>query len=396
MRPVSMRNRFLCILVFGGCGDPSSVPVSVPDSVELVALVPTMDGVKVDVEVANQGWALSGAWHVPEWDPEGFGFAWMGEGGGAIALDLPDVEAVTVRIRVRAADAGQTLSVGGQPPKSVGQVWEVLEFAVPTSGLSQLDLVPSEVFRPVGDARTLTVAVDWLEVVRQGAGRLVDRTGSLDLGSNDGRSALGLGWGANEGQEGSDWVWSVGPEAAVTFSGRGGAAALDLRVRPFRWEDAEAATLALSLNGGEARQLELSDDWAVYRVVFDDSEVRAGDNVLRFAPSPIGSPTMLGLGEDDRELGVAVDHILISSLGHPVFEDGGWSMAAGQSVRWNEPRAGDWLLHVTGTVIATCVSGDGSDDLSVVPRLAIPAGCGELVVTATEDSVRLTRLSKAD
>ncbi|MCO4744286.1 MAG: hypothetical protein KC912_05820 [Proteobacteria bacterium] len=395
MSLVSMRRSFILACVLIGCGEPADTPKPLV-AVAVGDLVPGVAGTRIDVELANLPLEMSGGWQGAEWDPAGFGFVWLDEGPGAIQLPAPLAETAVVRMRVRAAGPGQKLALSGGTPTAVGERWEVLEFDVAGREDGVLEFVAEQSFRLAGDERSLAVAVDWLEVVPAGAGRIVDRTVALDIGSAAARDELGTGWGANEGNEVESWVWTVEKEATTTLSAAGGALELDLRVRPFRWEGADPAVLGVRLNDGDARELPLEDGWGVYRLRFDASEVRAGDNQLVLVPSPSGSPEALGVGNDARELGVAVDRIRVALLSRPIYESGGWSLSAGQTLVWKTPMQGDWTLTAEGSVTGTCISQEGERLVLDRPRLTIGAACAEMTLTAVEDGVRVLQLEASN
>jgi lysophospholipase L1-like esterase len=164
------------------------------------------------------------------------------------------------------------------------------------------DAAPPSRFDGGADGRELAVAVEWAELRPPEPLPEI-----LDFAQAAAAPLLGEGWSRPEGA----FRWSEGASAEVHFA-LPDVETLRLRVRlhPFLSPGRLAAQrVRVTLNGTEARALRLDGpDPREHDFVFAASDVRR-ENVLRFELPDAAAPSALGVSDDPRVLGVAVETI---------------------------------------------------------------------------------------
>jgi lysophospholipase L1-like esterase len=157
--------------------------------------------------------------------------------------------------------------------------------------------------------------------------------GRLVLGDAASAHYLGRGWGEPEGF----FRWTDGPRAEVYFRlDPGEARVLRLRLAPFVVAGRlEAQRVELALNGSPVAALQLAELTPSEHAVVLPSALFAHANALSLLLPDSRSPHALGLSEDRRELGAAVEWLALERL--PAYSAGGFRLDSQRA----EPHLGD-------------------------------------------------------
>jgi hypothetical protein len=131
---------------------------------------------------------------------------------------------------------------------------------------------------------------------------------SLDMGENQARPFLGHGWGDDEWDRDSSWVWAVGRQADLYVPLKPHAEyTLDVMAGPMD-VPGKRQSMTVKVNAVQVAQLTLSDGMKSYRITVPSSMVR-DYNKVEFLFGFAVSPAILGRAPDTRQLAVAFDKI---------------------------------------------------------------------------------------
>jgi hypothetical protein len=131
----------------------------------------------------------------------------------------------------------------------------------------------------------------------------------IDFAHRSSEPYLFYGWSGNE----SSFRWTDGSEAAVVFGWEGSAGAdLEMKLAPFLAAGhLEMQRVIISLNGRELETLVLRENApGEYSIALPRESLRR-ENVLTFALPDAASPRSLGVGDDPRQLGLAMHWLQI-------------------------------------------------------------------------------------